>query len=302
VQIRLAPRSGHVPITVTFGNFAVVVSPTVATIDMKVASQLQLSVTVTDVNGQTIVGPEVGWATTQPAVAAVSATGRVTGMTNGSATIVATYEGVAGLSLVTVIGAATGSPETCDGMDNNLDEQIDEGLRYCINGVAAPHSDGNVCLAGFVDADGNPVNGCEQPVSATFTGVWALTPVVALSCTGNQVFESFFPQLKNPSIDQVGTTVNQPGRLLLEFRFSGFSAFLEVSLNEADGTFGGSGSTPTSELQASITIDGAFTGPDAFTARLALVNISMNIPTPAGPALATCLDVDQSVSGDRVVN
>lgn len=104
VQIKLGPRSGQVPITVTFGNFGVVVTPPTATINVPVAATLQLSVSVTDVNGQVIPAPAVEWATTSPAVATVSATGLVTGVRDGEATVVATYEGVAGLSSVTVKG------------------------------------------------------------------------------------------------------------------------------------------------------------------------------------------------------
>lgn len=109
VQIKLAPRSGHVPITVTFGNYGVVVTPATVTIDVAVAATSQLTVTVTDVYGEIIPGATVAWATTNPAVAQVDATGLVTGLTNGSAAIVAMYEGVAGLSQVTVTGAETGN-------------------------------------------------------------------------------------------------------------------------------------------------------------------------------------------------
>src|SRR5512144_1187190 len=73
LQIRLAPRSGHVPITVTFGNYGVVLTPPAATIDAAVATTLQLAVTVTDVDGNAIPSAEVGWATTNPAVATVDA-------------------------------------------------------------------------------------------------------------------------------------------------------------------------------------------------------------------------------------
>jgi uncharacterized protein YkwD len=109
VQVKLRPRSGQVPITVTFGNYTVLVAPTAATIDATVMSQLQLTPTVIDVDGQHIASPQVGWATTQPAVAVVDQNGLVTGIANGTATIVATFEGVAGLSEVTVkgIGVAT---------------------------------------------------------------------------------------------------------------------------------------------------------------------------------------------------
>ena len=114
VQIKLRPHAGDVPITVTFGNFGVVVTPANASIDVSVAATVQLSVTVTDVNGQVLASPTVEWATTNPAVATVDATGLVSGVASGVATIVATYQGVAGVSAVTVSGvnALRWSPQT----------------------------------------------------------------------------------------------------------------------------------------------------------------------------------------------
>jgi hypothetical protein len=105
VQCHLTPRVGQVPITVTFGSYGVTVTPPAATIDVTVTRQLQLAVAVTDANGQVISSPSVEWATSNPAVATVSAAGLVTGASNGVATIVATYEGVGGSSQVTVTGA-----------------------------------------------------------------------------------------------------------------------------------------------------------------------------------------------------
>jgi alpha-tubulin suppressor-like RCC1 family protein len=121
LQLRLTPRAGDVPVTVTFGDFGVVVSPPALIIDASVSAQAQLTVTVTDANGVPLTAPAVGWATTQPAVARVTATGVVTGASDGIATIVATYEGVAAVSTVTVTGAAartytdlsTGSWHSC---------------------------------------------------------------------------------------------------------------------------------------------------------------------------------------------
>jgi len=48
--------------------------------------------------------PQVQWATTHPSIATVTASGLVTGLADGSANIVATFEGVAGLSELTLTG------------------------------------------------------------------------------------------------------------------------------------------------------------------------------------------------------
>ena len=52
-------------------------------------------------------------------------------------------------------------PEVCDGVDNDHNGEVDDGLAYCFGGVPAPNTDGAVCLAGFLDEDGDAVNGCE---------------------------------------------------------------------------------------------------------------------------------------------
>lgn len=101
VQIHLVPRSGQVPVTVTFGSYGVVVTPASATI--AVGQQLQLTVAVTDAYGQAVSNPAVAWATSQPTVAAVSAGGLVSGQAAGTVTIEATCEGVPGHSTVAVM-------------------------------------------------------------------------------------------------------------------------------------------------------------------------------------------------------
>ena len=101
VQIRLAPRPGQLPITVTFGSYGVVVTPASATI--AVGQQLQLTVAVTDAYGQAVSNPAVAWATSQPTVAPVSAGGLVSGQAAGTVTIEATCEGVPGRSTVAVM-------------------------------------------------------------------------------------------------------------------------------------------------------------------------------------------------------
>jgi len=109
VSIPMVPRSGQVPITITFGQYAVVVSPAEATIDAANSTDLQLGVVVSASNGGMVTNPAISWATTNPAMATVSATGLVTGRLDGVINIVAVYEGVAGLSLIHLTGFG-GSP------------------------------------------------------------------------------------------------------------------------------------------------------------------------------------------------
>jgi uncharacterized protein YjdB len=94
-------RSGFAAVTVSQRAVALV-RLTPATGDVVVGGTLQLVADVLDNTGTAITGRPVSWSTTDAAIAAVSATGLVTGVAQGSATIRATSGGIAGTSVVTV--------------------------------------------------------------------------------------------------------------------------------------------------------------------------------------------------------
>ena len=82
-------------------------------------------------------------------------------------------------------GATGPTAEVCDGLDNDCNGVVDNGFslatdvnncgmcgRVCVVPHAVPRCSGGacgvlVCQAGFVDLDGNPVNGCEYACSVT---------------------------------------------------------------------------------------------------------------------------------------
>src|SRR5436309_2960378 len=106
-------QSGTSALTVTNAPVAsVTVSPAAATVT--VGTTTQLTATPKDANSTALSGRVVTWATSNGAVATVSANGLVTGVTIGSATITATSEGQSGTAAVTVknvpVASVTVSP------------------------------------------------------------------------------------------------------------------------------------------------------------------------------------------------
>lgn len=167
LQITLGPRSGHVPVTVSFGAFSVIVTPSSATLTVA-GETVQLAAQVIDEYGTPLPeGTPVQWATTNPALVTVDANGLVTAVGqagaafSGAALIVATYEGVAGFSTIQPAeGSGTedldadgyvaagdcddtrsdvhpGATELLDGADNDCDGSVDENFQMVIAEVQA---------------------------------------------------------------------------------------------------------------------------------------------------------------------
>src|SRR5207244_4103784 len=86
---------------------SVTVSPAAAS--LTAGATTQLTATPKDANGAALSGRAVTWATSNAAIATVSASGLVTGVAAGSATITATSEGQSGTSAITVTNVPVAS-------------------------------------------------------------------------------------------------------------------------------------------------------------------------------------------------
>ena len=75
---------------------------TPATASVKHGNTKQLTATAYDASNNVLAGRTVLWTSSNAAVAKVSATGLVTGLTAGSVTITATVDGKSGTSTVTI--------------------------------------------------------------------------------------------------------------------------------------------------------------------------------------------------------
>jgi hypothetical protein len=90
------------------GAALLVVAPSAATING--GAKLQLNLSARDEDGQATRPTDVTWTTSNPKVALVGADGVVTGQATGASQITAWWNGVRGLSTVTVISDIPAAP------------------------------------------------------------------------------------------------------------------------------------------------------------------------------------------------
>jgi len=85
---------------------SVTVSP--ATASIQVGQTVQLTATPKDANGNPLTGRTITWATSNAAVATINASGLVTGVVAGSATVIAASEGKSGTAAIVVTASSGG--------------------------------------------------------------------------------------------------------------------------------------------------------------------------------------------------
>jgi len=111
-------KSGTSAITVTSVPVAsVTVSPAPGSV--QAGQTLQLTATPKDVNGNPLTGRTITWSSSNTSVATVSASGLVTGVVAGSATITATSEGQSGTSAITVTPPSSTCPTSSTAFQNS---------------------------------------------------------------------------------------------------------------------------------------------------------------------------------------
>src|SRR3989449_1532360 len=156
IVIVLTPLTGNVPIRVTLGSFAVLVTP--AADSLLIGDPLSLTATILDANGSAVPG-QVVWGALSPRAASVVSTGtqraRVTAIRPGRTMVVATYGGPAGPAAVAVLGwfAAPAGSSTGDGSGRPWDLQT---ALHGGNGSVQPGD--TVWLRGGTYTSASPVN------------------------------------------------------------------------------------------------------------------------------------------------
>lgn len=114
-------QSGQAAVTVTgstipTGTLASIrVSP--GTVSVAAGTSAQLSAAPLDAGGLALTGVALTWASSAPAVASVNASGLVTALTTGNATITATSAGITGSAAITVTSGTTPPPPPPSGAE-----------------------------------------------------------------------------------------------------------------------------------------------------------------------------------------
>ena len=170
VSIPVVSRAGQVPITATMGPVSVVVSP--ATTEIQVGATAQLAAAITAPNGDVIPGP-AAWATLNPSIATVDATGLVTAVGQGTVQIVATFAGVGGAATVQI-----GSTLAVAGTALTL---YDNGTQALIATFALPEQGFSVTGA----EDGNVYVGASGKVLAVDPGSGTIQTIGVGTMFGN---------------------------------------------------------------------------------------------------------------------
>ena len=101
VVVRMYPKTGSVPVTITPGSYAILIAPA-APSALAIGGTVQLTAAVADADGKAVGGATVQWASLNPMAASVDATGLVTALVQGTTTVVATYKGAAASVEITV--------------------------------------------------------------------------------------------------------------------------------------------------------------------------------------------------------
>jgi uncharacterized protein YjdB len=132
----------------------VAVQPSSASVD--VGKTVQLGAMVTDASGSMLSGRQVTWSTSDASIATVSASGLVSGVSAGSATITATSEGKSGTATITVtvppapVATVTVTPATASvtaGQSVQLQATLRDAANNVLTGRTITWASSNVSLA-----------------------------------------------------------------------------------------------------------------------------------------------------------
>jgi uncharacterized protein YjdB len=159
--------------TITVGAVPVAtvnVAPSTAAVD--IGSTVQLTATTLDASGNTLTGRAVSWSSSDNAIAVVSPSGVVTGVSAGVVTITGTSEGMFGTSTVTVNASAPPPPVPV------------ASVTVAPNTVNLTVGGSQTVTATTRDASGNVLTGRSVSWSSSNTNVATVTSSGVITATG----------------------------------------------------------------------------------------------------------------------
>jgi uncharacterized protein YjdB len=221
-------RSATATVTVVRAPVAfVAITPAAVNVDS--TKTVQLTATLRDSAGNTLTGRAVSWTTSNPAVASVSSTGLVTGVSTGSATVTATSEGrVGGVSVAvnqgqlaaTTIAKTTGDDQSCSlGTFNcRFEVKVTDAQGRAVPGAevqwsmpTCKESNGNVfVVSALTDQNGlsRVANVCTYPVGVREVVTTQVATLVATNTKVTFNFKQVAPPPSSPPTNIIGGTNN----------------------------------------------------------------------------------------------
>ena len=165
-----------------------------ATASLAAGATQQLTATLKDSSGNTLTGRTITWASSAPAVATVNASGLVTAVAAGSATITATSETKSGTAAITVTAPVVTNPGTVTdlavaGVTNN---SVTLSFTEVTGGSGSPASYDVRYAAGSMSWGSAPsvTNGtCAVPLAGTAIGAKRSCTVLGLAASTAYQFE-----------------------------------------------------------------------------------------------------------------
>ena len=186
---------------------SVAVTPGAGTII--VGGTVQLTASTLDSTGAALTGHSISWSSSNAAVATVSATGLVTGVSGGVATISATSEGKVGTATVTVANAFNPTTSTTlAGTQRYTSINIPAGVVITVTGALDLSASGLITIAGTLS--GNCMG-----ISVTGDAATAVTGTLDNRCSDPNADGADLTIVGKKGISVSGATIKSTGNILI---------------------------------------------------------------------------------------
>ena len=302
VSARIGSKAATASVNV-LSEPAASVTVTLAASTLEVGQTAQATATLLNASGLPFTGPTVAWQSSNPAIATVNATGLVTAVARGTATISAIADGKTGSAPLTVAAKTAAaiviSPNavtTTVGQSAQLTATVKDASGGTLTGRTITWATANTAVA-TVSSSGlvNAVGAGSTTISATADGVTGQASFTTTSVTASSVsITPTSPVVQVGQDTQLTATAYDAGGTTLAARVATWS-----SANPTVATVSSTGrvtGVSSGHVDITATIDG----------KAASVTVGVNTPPPAPVAsvtvsLASTLNVGQTAQATVVL-